>query len=145
MINTILRKTLYKNYDFHMQTMLLHLLGPIHIFMLICNLFLLLLLLLPIFLCPLVFQIMSFSILKQLLFLIFITMYVMGIIYIFRINGLFKENYLYNFLHFFIFTQKGNAISKKDLKNIKQNDALLYHVLKNRTCRGKSYATCFQL
>lgn len=145
MINTILRKTLYKNYDFRMQHMILQLLGHVHIFIFFCNLFWLVFLLLPIVLLPIVFPIMLLNLPKQLLFLLFLFLYVMGIVYIFRTNGFFEENFLYKFLHFFVFTQKGNAISKNDFKNIKKNDKYLYRILKNRTCLGKCYTTCFQL
>jgi len=145
MINTFFRKTLYKYYDFQTQTLLLHLLGPIHFFYLLSNILILIVILLPIFLLPALFPLLFSHWQKQLFYLILVFLYTLVTIFVFRKNGFFDENCLSKFLHFYLFTQKGNAISKKDFKVIRQNDKLLYHVLKHQTCRGKCYATSFQL
>lgn len=54
-------------------------------------------------------------------------------------------NLLAHKLYFFIWTKRGNALTKKDLKKIKQVDHYTYMELVTQRCVGYCYTICFDI
>ena len=145
MINTILRKTLYKEFDYATQNTLLYVSKPEVLLNFTCNLLCFL------FLCtlPLVVVIVFphlFTDLKiQLLYLLILIIYTIFVCFIFREKNFYQNNYVSRTLHYLFYTKRGKALSKEDFKTIKKNDKLLYSTIKEQDCRGLCYSVCFEM
>lgn len=145
MINTILRKTLYKEFDYQTQNTLLYVSKQEIILNFTCNFLCFL------FLCTLpiiviiVFPYLFTDLKIQLLYLLLIIIYTILVCLIFREKNFCQNNYVSRTLHYYFYTKKGKAISKEAFKTIKKKNELLYSTIKDQDCRGLCYSVCFEL
>lgn len=145
MIDTILRKTLYKEYSQETQNTVLYLSKPEILLNFICNFLFVFFLLFIILILPIIFPILFETLISQLVYLTVSFFYTLFIVLIFRKRTFYASNLLSRFLHYLFFTKQGKAISKGDFKIIKKDDKLLYSTIVEQDCRGRCYAVCFAL
>lgn len=145
MINTILRKTLYKEYTPETQNTILYVSKPEVLLNFTCNsLCFLFLYTLPL-VVVIVFPHLFTNLKIQLLYLLILIIYAIFICFIFKERNFYQTSYVSRTLHYYFFTKRGKAISKEDFRTLRKKNRLLYLTILGQDCRGMCYAVCFAL
>ena len=145
MINTLLRKTLYKEYDTETQDTLLYVSKPEVLLNFIFNsIYFLFLYTLPLTII-IVFPHFFTDLKIQLLYLLFLIIYAIFVFFFFKDMNFYQKNPISRALHYHFYTKKGTALSKEDFKTIKKKNKLLYSTIRKQDCRGYCYSVCFEL
>ena len=150
MIKLLIQKALYPKEYSETKEMLWKLLSRQHIIQILC-LFIIpfnfVLSLIPIFIIDLCENV-QLAISTKVLICIFVVIYGLCILFVIKFftDAIFLFSRMISWkIYYFLYTRRGKALSKYDLKTIKNNNKDLFDFISSKMCRGYCYSICFSM
>lgn len=150
MIKFLMRKTIYKQFDKESQDMLCQLTLKRNAVFVLCSFLAVYIYVLGVssfYIIEILIGV-EYSTLMYMLILIFAIFWLAFILVMLLVFTNFTTKYinlLSQRLFYLVYTVKGRALTKNDLKSIKKANKLLYEFISTQKCCGHCYSTCFEI